>query len=68
MTALNTGRHLLKGAGSLMNLIPAQTYQQRLREIRPYRTDAEALAGDSQRLSGDLRRAFDRAIGRPTRL
>lgn len=61
LAALNR-RHLLRGAGSLMNLIPSQTYQQRLREIRPYRTDAEALASDGQQVSRDLRRAFDQAI------
>jgi len=52
-------KNLLRGAGSIMAIYPAESAAARARAIHPYRTDAEALRRDWNRVGQDLWGAMD---------
>ena len=54
----------LHGIGSVLAIAPGPGvagFRERVRRVRPYRDDREALRSDFERVAADLRRALERA-------
>lgn len=55
-------KHILRGMGSLIVLMPTDGPAERLERVRTYRTDAEAMRDDWNQVGRDLRLAFDAIV------
>lgn len=58
-------RTTLRGIGSVLNLAPGPgvaEFRARLRRVRPYHDDREALRRDFERVAGDLCRTLARVV------